>query len=113
MLPIFGLLLYVVAMFIASKVYQLRSGFHDIPLAIIGPSQLLLDTSTHPSPIPENVNFTMAEDWLLLFAFIAGFITLVSLWVILIWISIAHPWFLDEVHDKCFVSTVDNDGKKL
>lgn len=113
MLPIFGFLLYVVAIFIASKVYQLRPGFHDVPLAIIGPSQLLLNTSMHSSPIPESVNFTMAGDWLLLLGFIVGLITLVSLWVILIWVSIAHPWFLDEVHYNCFVSTVEIDGNKL
>lgn len=113
MLPIFGFILYVVAMFIASKVYQLRSSLHDVPLAIIGPSHLLLDTSMHPSPIPESANFTIAEDWLLLLGSVAFLITLVSLWVILVWVSVAHPWFLDEVHDKCFISTVNIDGKKL
>lgn len=103
MLPIFGFLLYVVAMFIASKVYQLRSG---------PPSHPLLDTSMHPSPVPESANFA-AGDWLLLLGSAACLITLVSVWLIIIWVSVAHPWFLDEVYHKCFISTVDIDGKKL
>lgn len=113
MLPIFGFLLYVVAMLIASKVYQLRSSLHDVPLAIIGPSYLLLDTSMHPSPVPESANFSIAGDWLLLLGSLAFLITLVSLWAILVWVLVANPWVLDEIHDKCFISTVDIDGKIL
>lgn len=112
MLPVFGFLLYIVALFIASKVYELRSGLYEVPLAIIGPSYPLLDTSMHSPPGPESANFTTGE-WLLLLGSAAYFIMLISVGIIFIWVSVAHPWFLDEVYDKCFISTVDINGKKL
>lgn len=110
MLPIFGFLLYVVAMLIATKVYELRkSGYHEVPLAIIGPSYPLLDSSPRPSPGSESANYT-AREWLCLIGSVACLVTYIS---VFIWVSVAHPSFLEEVHDKCFISTIDTDGKKL
>lgn len=112
MLPIFAFLLDMVAMFIAAKVNELRSGLHGVPLAIIGPSHLLLNNLVHLSPAPESANYT-AEEWLVLLGSVAYLITLASLWIIFIWVLVAHPSFLEEVHGKIFTSTVDTDGKKL
>lgn len=113
MLPIFGFLLYVVAMLIAINVYELRNSVHrEVPLAIIGPPLLLLDSPPRPSPGLENATY-MAREWLCLLGPVACLVTLVSVLMMVIWVSVAHSSFLEEVYDKCFISTVDTYGKKL
>lgn len=113
MLPIFGFLLFVVAMLIAINVYELRNSVHrEVPLAIIGPPLLLLGSLPRPSPGLKNANYT-AREWLCLLGPVACLVTLLSVLFIVIWVSVAHSSFLEEVYDKCFISTVDTDGKKL
>lgn len=114
MFSIFGFLLYVVAILIAINVYELRNSVHrKVPLAIIRPPPLLLlDSSPRPSPGLKNANYT-AREWLCLLGPFACLVTLLSVLFIVIWLSVAHSSFLEEVYDKCFILIVGTDGKKL
>lgn len=113
MLPIFVFLLHVVAMPIAINLYELRNSVQPgVPLAMIGPPLLLLDSSPRPSPGSKNANYT-AREWLCLLIPVACLVTLLSVLFIVIWVSVAHSSFLKEAYDKLFSSTVDTDGEKL